>query len=226
MRLILVVEGQSEEAFGNHTLAPHLLNHDIYAVVTIVGTPTKRGSRPLQKGGGAFKYWERDIRRALGGPETNVRVTTLFDLYGLPPDFPDAHLHCAEPNTSRRCESLESALGGRINDGRFIPYIQRHEFEALVLASIDPLASLFDARDDLDGLASLKRSLDGAAPEDVNDSPDTAPSKRIKRLVPGFSKLIHGPKAIQLTGLATVRARCPRLDVWIKRLEALGGPPT
>jgi len=108
---------------------------------------------------------------------------------------------------------------------RLIPYIQSHEFEALVLAVSHCLADLFDADDQRSGLVMLQADIAGIPPEDINDSPLTSPSHRLIRLIPGYRKVVHGPDAIELAGLQSVRSRCPRLDHWLSRLESLGDQP-
>lgn len=221
-RLIVVVEGHTEEAFVKDVLQPHLNDSGVYTSATLVGKTIaqKRGHR--RRGGGHFKHWRKDIKRILGGERgDDLRVTTLFDLYGLPDDFPGLGLHGADADTLRRCASLEAALADDIHDHRFIPYIQRHEFETLVLAALPSLAELLDAEDDLAGLAALKEALGPVAPEDVNDGRNTAPSKRLLDFIPGFSKVLHGPLAIADTGLASLRRQCPRFGVWVRKLEKL-----
>lgn len=215
------MEGQTEEAFVNDVLAPHLLNHEIYASATIVGTPKRRGSAPLTKGGGHWPRWERDIRRVLGEqPQTGFRVTTLFDLYGLPSGFPGLRQHAKDSDTGRRCDNLEAALARTISDSRLIPYLQRHEYEALVLASLPSLRALLDAKDDVDGLNALEDEIAGVAPEDVDDGKETAPSKRLRKHIPGYSKTVHGPLAVSDKGLNVLRTKCPRFNTWLCRLEA------
>jgi len=147
-------------------------------------------------------------------------VTTLFDLYGLPDDFPGLGAHAQEPDTNRRCDALQTALGAAVNDQRFIPYLQRHEFEALVLASLPALGELLDAEDDLAGLAALRREVDALTPEDVNDGRNTAPSKRLLAHIPGYSKTLHGPLVTSATGLIALRRTCPRFNAWLDQLEA------
>lgn len=56
-------------------------------------------------------------------------------------------------------------------------------------------------------------------PEDINDSPETAPSKRIQRLVPHYEKPLHGILAFLDIGLQKVRDECPHFAQWIRRLE-------
>ncbi|MEZ4471977.1 MAG: DUF4276 family protein [bacterium] len=134
--------------------------------------------------------------------------------------------HGADRDTSRRCAVLEEALRVQVGDRRFLPYLQRHEFEALVLASLSALRGLLDARDDLSGLTTLEGQLGDAPPEDVNDGPDTAPSKRLLQHLGGYSKTLHGPLALADTGLVRLRERCPRFDTWVRQLEAYAGGPT
>jgi hypothetical protein len=222
MRLFVVVEGQTEESFVKDMLAPHLWHRGVFAAATIVGTPKRRGSVPLKKGGGGWTRWERDIRRILGEQhQTNVRVTTLFDLYGLPTGFPGLAEHGCDSDTVRRCDNLEAALACAFNDWRLIPYVQRHEFEALVLASLGSLIGLLDATEDLAGLQELSAEIAGRLPEDIDDGQDTAPSKRLWAKIPGYSKTVHGPLAAADTGLPALRSRCPRFDAWLGRLETL-----
>ncbi len=222
MRLIIVVEGQTEEAFVKHVLGPHLDACGVYTSATIVGklVAQRRGHR--ERGGGHFKHWRADIARILGGdPGDDLRVTTLFDLYGLPDDFPGVDVHGAGSDTAHRCAALEASLAAAVDDHRFIPYLQRHEFETLVLASLSSLRELLDAEDDLSGLSALEAMIADAAPEDINDGKTTAPSKRLLAHVPGFSKTLHGPLATGDTGLPSLRRQCPRFAAWVTGLEAL-----
>jgi hypothetical protein len=223
-RLIVVVEGQTEEPFVKDVLVGHLANHGVFASVTIVGKVVAQERDHSGRGGGSFGHWFDDIQRTLGDPRKghDLRVTTLFDLYGLPTDFPEIEKHHGEPDTRRRCELLEQAMAEKVNDRRFIPYIQLHEFEALVLAALPSLRDLLDVEDDLRGLDNLVREVGGLPPEEVNDGENTAPSKRLLRHVPGYSKTLHGPLATYDAGLATLRNACPRFGAWIERLEQLG----
>ena len=226
-RLIVVAEGQTEEAFVKEVLAPHLDPLGVYTRATIVGKLVTERRGHASRGGGAFSHWLKDIRRILGTDRSaDLRVTTLFDLYGLPNDFPGLASHGADRDTSRRCDALEEALRLDVGDHRFLPYLQRHEFEALVLASLAALRGLLDARDDLIGLTTLEGQVGDTPPEDVNDGPNTAPSKRLLQHLGGYSKTLHGPLALADTGLVRLRERCPRFDTWIRKLEAYAGGPS
>jgi hypothetical protein len=222
MRLIVVVEGQTEEAFVKEVLQPHLANYGVYASATIVGKVAAERRGRGRRGGGHYRHWRRDIERLLGNDNSpDLRVTTLFDLYGLPDDFPGLDEHRHDTNTNRRCDALQSALALAFEDRRLIPYLQRHEFEALVLACLPSLRKLLDAGDDLQGLETLERAVFALDPEEVDDGERTAPSKRLEGHLPGYSKVLHGPMAVADAGLTTVRDRCPRFDGWITLLETL-----
>lgn len=60
-------------------------------------------------------------------------------------------------------------------------------------------------------------------PEDINDNPATAPSRRIAGAIPSYRKRLHGPQLAKKTGLEKIRVECPRFDEWVTRLETLGG---
>lgn len=222
MRLLMLVEGQTEDEFVRGVLAPHLLARGISLAVVIVTTSRDAHGRK-RRGGGTWSKWRRDLSRwRLEHPGSDVRFTTLFDLYGLPDDFPELAASSKEPDTRKRAALLEQAMVDAIGEWRLIPYVQRHEFEALVLAGLDRLADLLDDPADVPGVASLRKELADAPPEDVDDGPTTAPSKRLEAHIPGYRKTLHGPLVGQDVGLATLRQACPRFDAWVSRLEALG----
>ena len=58
-------------------------------------------------------------------------------------------------------------------------------------------------------------------PEHINDSPETAPSKRLLQLFPGYDKPAFGSLALGRIGLAALRQSCPHFATWLARLESL-----
>jgi len=236
IRLIIVVEGPTEANFVRRSLAPHLGPFGVSATPSIVGK-AKAANRGLSgsgvRGGYPYADWRRDLRNVLrSDPGRNLRVSTLCDLYGLPDDFPDLALQPGDATNSLRCSRLEQALlrditGSSDDCGawRLIPYIQAYEFEALVLAVAHTLSEQFDADDQLLGLAALQAEIAGLPPEEINDSPQTSPSHRLRRLLPGYRKPVDGPDAIERAGLHVVRSLCPRFHQWLSNLEGLGDHP-
>jgi hypothetical protein len=217
MRLYVLVEGQTEESFVKSALAPHLATCGLEVHPIIVTTSRDRQGRK-HKGGGRWAHWLRDLKRLIGGH--NARFTTMFDLYGLPEDFPSLQACSSIPDTVVRADALEKAMADAVNDWRLIPYVQRHEFETLVLSGLHELGQLLEG-EDLTGLSELQAVIGTAAPEDINDGRETAPSKRLERFIPGYRKTVHGPLVLEACGLVALGKRCPRFGAWVERLEAI-----
>lgn len=223
IRLFVIVEGDTEQEFVKQCLAPHLDSAGVWTTPIEVTTKIDRKTgQKLAKGGGRWKHWRKDICTLLRSTAADLRVSSLFDLYGLPEDFPGLAACTVERDTARRASMLESAMGADIHDLRFIPYIQRHEFEALVLSGLEHLREQLVDPDARAGVDALQQELGSIAPEDVNDGPETAPSKRLLARVPGYGKKLHGPFVTSRAGIDRLKQRCPRFAAWVTSLEALG----
>jgi hypothetical protein len=214
IELFLVVEGATEAEFVRRAIAPHLANLQIWAKPIEVTTRRERDGRK-RRGGGHWTKWEADIRKLLRDPRPPVRVTSMFDLYGLPKNFPQLEQHSKIPDTAARTTMLEHAMARQIGDERFLPYLQRHEFEALVLAALPALEEILDDPRDRAGLKKLRANLGDSAPEDVNDGMATAPSKRLQSFIPSYNpgdrrnregKSVYGPQVTAATGLVVLRS--------------------
>jgi len=120
---------------------------------------------------------------------------------------------------------IAEEMGGGFDAKRFVPNILMHEFEGLLFSD----CAAFAAGIGLDKIAEdLQRIRDlFETPEHINDSPHTAPSKRIAALIPGYQKPIYGNLAIISVGLAKIQTECPNFREWLEKLEALGSfdPP-
>jgi hypothetical protein len=221
VRLHLLVEGQTELEFANKVLTPHLAASGVYLAAQAVET-SRRAEGGKRSGGGYWRKWRADLERLTKSmPGSDVRFSTLFDLYRLPEDFPGISELLSVRDTVRRAELAERGIAEAVGDRRLIPYVQRHEFEALVLTALEELRSIVDHPQDRVGLEALVREVGGAAPEDINDGPLSAPSKRLLRAVPSYQKPLHGPLVLQEAGLQKVRSRCERFSAWLERLESL-----
>ena len=218
--LIILGEGQTEEVFVREVLAPELASHGIFVHAQTVKT-SKTGR------GGALNLDRvranlRDILRQRG----DTYVSTLFDLYGLGPTFSDfAESRSEEPGL--RAARIENLLADDVvahagcRRERFIPHIQPHEFEALLFSDVRRFREVtpqwIDFEHDLERIRAEFES-----PEHINDSPATAPSKRLVNLLqPTYRKTRHGPVIARRIGLATLRNACPHFGAWINKLTAL-----
>jgi hypothetical protein len=59
-----------------------------------------------------------------------------------------------------------------------------------------------------------------ATPEEIDEGPESAPSKRIADLFPAYRKALHGPTTAARIGLDQIRKECPHFNEWLKKLEA------
>ena len=224
-RLNMIVEGQTEETFANDLLVPHLSALGIFPAIRCVETSRSR-TRTFRGGMISFLKTRTDLEIWMKQERhnTDAHFTTMFDLYKLPDDFPD--FQATRPlDPYARVERLEDALAATISHPRFVPYIQLHEFEALVLSEPLAFARYYeDKRSSIDQLIGLCATF--ASPELIDDGPETAPSKRILAIFPDYAKPTLGPLLTDAIGLPHIRAACPHFDRWLTRLEILRTPPT
>jgi len=222
IRLHIIAEGQTEEEFVNTVLAEHLADFDVFTDVHCV--TTKRTKTKVYRGGSInYEKSKKDIMLWINQERSNnVRFTTMFDLYRLPNNFPEFEQAQIISDPYQKIAALETAFGNDINDYRFIPYIQLHEFEALILSEPTRLIDSFPEYSE-----SIQRLLEICqeyqSPELINDGETTAPSKRIMQLIPSYDgrKVSVAPLMVQKIGLARVRSKCPHFDRWLTQLEGL-----
>ena len=101
---------------------------------------------------------------------------------------------------------------------KFIPYIQLHEFEGLLFSDVDAFKLTFDEKNiDFDKIRSAADSFEN--PELINNSPLTAPSKRLIAAIPGYNKVIDGNCVAMDIGLNKIRLKCPLFNEWVEKLE-------
>lgn len=215
-RMYLLVEGQTEETFVRELLAPHYARNGLFITPIIVRTS------PGHKGGVTGYGKVKPQLSRLCRQDRHASVSTLFDLYGLPRDFPgkSAAGFPAHGTGEQKAAFLEAQLAADINEPNFIPYLMVHEFEALLFVKPEAFGDWTDSQGIVDSLAAIAQSH--ATPEHINDDPQTAPSKRIARLMPGYEKTFHGPLIAAEIGLDSLRQSCPHFNSWLLRLEQLG----
>ena len=113
-------------------------------------------------------------------------------------------------------EDLEAHQSQPFNN--YIPYIQLHEFEALAFSSANSFEALFEDNEmDYKGIKEVISTFSN--PEDINDSPETAPSKRMQKLISGYNKVAYGISLIEYTGIDTILRKCPHFREWVEKLK-------
>jgi hypothetical protein len=180
-------------------------------------------TRNKQYRGGIVNYQKakNDILNWLKSDTSdNVYFTTMFDFYALPDDFPGFLEARKISDPYEKVESIENAFKEDINHPRFIPYIQLHEFEALIFANPTILKDeYFEYSNEIIELTKIKEEFEN--PELINNQPHTAPSKRILELIPVFDKTNIGAQAACKIGIQNLKANCRHFNSWVLKLEAI-----
>jgi hypothetical protein len=224
-RLYLFAEGPTELTFADMLLKPHLANLGVYLHPPVLIAHAKKRGKVHRGGGRSYVPMKNDILRFLAQEKGGgVFFTTMIDLYAIHADFPGlAEAQKLSHMPGKRVEALEQAFSKDICDGRFVPYIQLHEYEAYLFS--DPTWFGYFYSHHERQIAVLKAIADRhMTPELIDDGPDSAPSKRIIAELPDYkdAKPAVGPQVAELIGLDVIRSKCPHFAAWLSRLEELG----
>lgn len=222
-RLLIHVEGDTEEGFVDEILAAHLYRFGYTDVrARLMGQHRERERR------GGIKPWPETrnfiVDHLREDPEALSGI--MVDYYGMPqrgdaawPGRAGASAQLQYPNRIEESLSLDisNAMGGSFDPRRFIPYVMMHEFEAMLFSDCNGLARGVGNPEIGPALQSIRDRF--ASPEDINDSPETAPSKRIEALIPEYQKPLQGVQAVQEIGINVIRGQCRHFREWLQYLE-------
>lgn len=223
-RLHITAEGQTEEAFVNNTLKHHLAQFWVFADVRCVLTGRKR-DKEFRGGMTTYLKAKNDIIRWLleETHNTDVMFTTMFDFYALPEDFPGYAEAMKQQDPYHKIAIIEQAFANDINDYRFIPYIQLHEFESLLFVNPQKFEiEYFDKPDGITKLLTIAESFEN--PELINQGEETAPSKRIINVYGDYAanKPAIGSMIAHEIGVEVMKKGCTHFNEWLTKLEQLG----
>lgn len=221
-RILLVVEGQTEEAFVNQILVPALAVHQVYTSATRIIT-SQTVHRTYKGGFVNFEHLARDVSRFLKA-DTRRYVGCMVDLYRLPSSVPGYEFAQSRADAYQKVEALHTAWSGHFDSERFVPFVQLHEFEALLYADPDAAKTVTGGTN---VTAAMKVALAEANgnPELVNQTPEGAPSKRLMTAFPRYQKVLHGVQIAQHVGLEKMLAQCAHFKAWYDTLLALPSLP-
>lgn len=224
VKLIYVVtEGQSETNFVNRVLAPYFSENEKILIPTTVLTKADEKKGKMHKGG-LINYEKArvTIRQDLSYTKKNdVFVTTMFDFYAIPSDTPGYTEAKKLTDPYKKVACLEQNMldfENLTNPAVFHPYIQLHEFEALLFSGIDLLGNEYfeyNLQPLKDCIAQKKN------PELINDGVDTAPSKRILNCIPDYDKVTAGITVLEQIGIANLCKSCQHFSEWIKWIQSV-----
>lgn len=217
VEVMTIVEGATEESFIKRVLAPYLGYKNI-------GMHATQVTKPGQKGGDIrFGRVKNDVIRHLRQRSDTI-VTLFLDFYGLA-DWPG--LNSIQGNSTPAqiekilVESTISEIKELLPDmnleHRFFPFFIVHEFETLLFSNPGILA---------EGLGIKKEKIEGTLLqfngdlERINNSRETAPSKRLEKWMPAYKKTVNGIPIAAEIGIEQMRSSVPLFDKWLRELEA------
>ena len=202
IRLAIVCEGDTEADFVKIVLAEHLRIIGIEPFTFLLNghVTVERVASFISKFSWKFDY-----------------TTSLIDYYGFR-DKGKATVRELEVLIDKR---VDEKIRRSWNQSKAFAYVQKYEFEGLLFSNVDAFqqSPVYATHDSVGTLRRIRSRF--PTPEHINDSLDTAPSKRLKAVIPKFRKRPHGPDVAAEIGLDTIRAECKRFDAWLSRLENL-----
>ena len=215
-RIIIICEGQTEQQFCNQVLYPYFLTKGILII-----------SQLIKKTHGGIVNWQalkHQIEIQLK-QDKMCYVTTLIDFYGLYPkhNYPQFAEALQKVDKSETLSIIEAGMQTDMEEDlqlRFVPYIQLYEMECMIFVNCDVIENYFEKSEiNLKEIRSIATQFPN--PELINNSRNTAPSKRLITNIKGYNKVRDGISLLKEIGLEPIRAKCPRFNDWITQLENL-----
>lgn len=210
--IYLYCEGQTEEMFINEILYPYFTNLNIW-VRPIVCT-TKRTKSAKYRGGVSDYQKIRSELCCLCKQHHNELVTTMFDYYAMPSNTPS--IDCSDPDVYRRINIIEEAITHDVGQSNCFFGLMLHEFESLLFSRPEAFAAVADSTT----VQKIVEIREGAiSPEHINNSFETAPSKRLEQLMPNYAKVKNGIIISKEIGIDCMLAQCKHFKEWIDRIR-------
>ncbi len=219
--LHVLCEGQTEARFVKEVLSPYLQQFNIVSKPTILLTSRKRNIR-----GGMISYAKAKseleilFKQNQDNDYERHLFTTMFDYYALPDDFPEMKQSEKIQDVRQRITYIEQAFAEDMHTSSFIPYIQLHEFEALLFVDIEQLKAEYPKSGKQIDKLKVETDLIGD-PELINNRPDTAPSKRIIKAVEReyhYNKVQSGAAITSSIGIESLMSGCLHFKDWVERV--------
>lgn len=211
-RLIIICEGETEQEFCKDVLYPYFIEKDIHIQAPMI----KKSNGGIVMWSELKKQIERHIKQ-----DSEVKVTTLIDFYGIKSIHAFPKFEEPARSNQEKVQNIEKGMQECVDPAmqhHFIPYVQLHEFEALIFCSLDVIKNNF--KEEEANFTEIEKIINYFPnPEDINNNLETAPSKRLEKCITGYNKPIYGACLTTEIGMAILRQKCPRFNAWIEKLE-------
>ena len=124
--VMILCEGETEDLFARNILSPYLEMYNVYITTVILGGVSR------------YAGIKKDLEK-LGKSRNYKLLTTMLDYYKLPKDVPGVN-NCSDTEPCKIAEHIEKSIYEDLKDKmlveNFSPYIQMHEFEALLFSDV------------------------------------------------------------------------------------------
>ncbi len=219
-RLNLIVEGPTEETFVNEILSPYLSVRGVYPRARSIETGRRRAK--IYRGGMTnYIRAKNDILR-WSKQDSKAFITTMFDFYALPNNFPGYDEAKKKGDPYKQVSHLQQKLKEDLGIENFIPYIQLHEFEALLFSNINKIDACMELYSVHGKVQQLRDSTNHfETPEHINTSPETAPSKILENIYPPYDKVFLGSLISGEIGLEDIKKHCVHFSDWLDQISSI-----
>lgn len=207
-------EGPTEESFINEVLYPYFFHIGI-AVYPII-CATKRTTTKKYKGGVSDYGKIKKELTMLCRSHKNEYVTTMFDYYAMPENTPGIDLQ--DTDIFNRMDRIEAIINEDVGQDNCKFHFMLHEFEGILFSNPESFRIIADAAV-VDRIQKIRDSY--PTPEHINNSPETAPSKRLEKLIPNYAKIKNGTLLSKNMGIDVILEQCPHFKKWIFDIAAL-----
>ena len=212
--LCVLVEGETEARFVRDVLAPYLAGKNV------------RVYNINFKGHANFDRLDRMLSGVLS-ERGRKHVSMMIDFFRIDTGWPGLESLPKNASGAEKVSHIEQATAAEIQKrhsdwnvrDRFTPYIQLHEFEALLFAAPVELSRISGI-----GYPCIEKVIQECGmPENINSGPETSPSKRLIHLSASgrYDKTVVGVEVPRAVGIDAIRARCPHFNEWVTRLERI-----
>lgn len=206
-------EGQTEESFVNEVLYPYFFHRNIF--VSPIICSTKRTLTRKYKGGVSDYTKIRKELIILCKSHPKEYLTTMFDYYAMPDNTPG--IESKEPDVYERIHKIEGLINDDINQPNCRFHFMLHEFEGILFSNPRSFEIIADE-------ATVQQIQDirdcYPTPEHINNSPETAPSKRLEKLIPNYAKVLNGTLLSKDMGIDSIMEQCQHFREWVKFIES------
>lgn len=220
-KIFIVTEGQSETNFVNKVMVPYFVSRCILIPITVVTKADSRRGKVYKGGVANYGQIRNTLLKTLSSAANskNSCVTTMFDFYRLPTDVPGVSDAEKISDPYEKVDIIERKILEKegYDDNFFFPYIELHEFEAMIFSDVTKLEEAYFDYD----LTALKECVkEQSNPELINNGEETAPSKRIINCINCFDKANVGVDVLDKIGIENIAKKCRHFAEWMKRIEA------